>query len=155
MATPRRLLVPTDFTETSRRAYDLALELASRLRAEVVLVHCYAINAGGISPYGVLLPEPADTELRESAQRSLDAWADAGDDAGVPVSTRLLSNVPALGIAECIEKEGADLVVMGTHGRRGLARVALGSVAAAVLRTAPVPVLTVRGGDDADQEEER
>ena len=63
---------------------------------------------------------------------------------------RLGTEPPALGIAEAIEATGADLVVMATHVREGLARIALGSVAAATLRTAPVPVLTVRPEDDAE-----
>lgn len=146
----RTILVPTDFSEASLRAYDVALDLARRFSSRLVLFHCYAVNPGGISPYGIVLPEGADRGLRDVADRALVAWSEKGAAGGVRVETRLGTDAPVMGIVQCIDDVGADLVVMATHARKGLARMALGSVTATTLRIASVPVLTVGPEDELE-----
>ena len=139
----RRIVVPTDFSAEAAEACRLATELARRFGASITLLHCYQINPGGISPYGILLPESLDNELRQEANRRLEELREKAAAEGVEVTTRLESVMPSLGIAECVDDVNADLIVMGTRGLSGLQHVMLGSVAERTLRTAKVPVLTV------------
>jgi nucleotide-binding universal stress UspA family protein len=140
----RRILVPTDFSADADRAYEVALQLAKLHGAEVTLLHCYQINPGGISPYGIALPESLDRDFREAALRQLEELAEKASAEGVSLQTRLLSLMPSVGIAECVEEVAADLIVMGTRGLAGIQHVILGSVAERTVRTASCPVLTVK-----------
>ena len=142
-ATPRRILCATDFSPTGERAQRTAVALAGRLDAELHLVHVQ-----------VTIDDPhLATEHREEIQRLLAAadheklTALESTPAGRDNRTRC-HVVPGLHAAEAIigtcAELACDLIVMGTHGRRGLSHLLLGSVAERVVRTAPVPVLTVR-----------
>jgi len=140
---PRRVLVPTDFSPTASRALALASRLARRLDAEV---HVLNVN--------ILLDDPhLDEERLEQVQQLLEhgddkrreALRDADPaEAEVRVTTHLVRGISAAEtITESAKELECDLVVMGTHGRRGLRHLLLGSVAEHVVRTASVPVLTV------------
>lgn len=139
-----RILCPVDFSDPSRRALDLAVELAQCFHASLTVLHVYA-------PPGYVLPEgyvPAGPEvLAEVEQRtreSLEAWqqiAQAGGATQVEIATGV---GPAAGeIVHQARTGGFDLVVVGTHGRTGLAHMVLGSTAEKVVRLSPCPVLTV------------
>ncbi|MBW2267379.1 MAG: universal stress protein [Deltaproteobacteria bacterium] len=143
----RRIVVPTDFSADAAHAYEVATDLAGLLGAEITLLHCYQINPGGISPYGIVLPEKIDQELRDAALSQLDGWREKAAGDGVTVQTRLMSVAPSLGIASCVKELGADLIVMGTRGLSGIQHVLLGSVAERTVRTATCPVLTVKAPD--------
>ena len=140
----RKIVVPTDFSSDAAHATQVAAELAQRFGAQITLLHCYQINPGAISPYGITLPTGFDQQLRDAAQAQLDAVAEKVTTEGVKVETRLESVTPSVGIAECVENEHADLIVMGTRGLSGIQHVMLGSIAERTVRTAACPVLTVK-----------
>lgn len=149
MALMQKILVPIDFSEHSAEAYDLAIEIAKAFGGRLRLLHCYQINPGAISPYGIVLPESLDRGIREAAGKRLDEWAQKAAGAGVKVTTGLSPLFPSLGIVDAAQEMGADLIVMGTRGLSGIKHVLLGSVAERTLREAPCPVLTVKSRSDA------
>lgn len=127
----RRILCPTDLSESSRRAFRSALTLAAQLHAEVTVAHVS-------SP-----AEAADAARLEGELRQL---ALAAESRGVPTRTLLIEGEPTAGIVGLSESLEADMIVMGTHGRSGLDRWVLGSVAETVVQEARCPVLTVAPG---------
>ena len=141
----RPVLHPTDFSAASRPAFDAAVDLARRSGTRLLLVH--VLNpmlpvVTDVSPptYGGLrasLRRWAEERMRQLVQRARRA--------GVAVSTAIVEGTEADTVARMARARHASEIVMGTHGRSGLARVFLGSVAAGVLAIAPCPVLTVRG----------
>jgi nucleotide-binding universal stress UspA family protein len=134
----RHILVATDFGEAAERATDIAVGLALQSGARITLVHAHSMPQTG-SAEGVSVP-PRQNErvsgdaLGEALARLRRRWPKS--------DALLLCGVPWEQILLAIETRGADLVVMGTHGRRGIQRALLGSVAETVLRRSPVPVLT-------------
>jgi len=145
MATFHRILVATDFAEPSQRALELAIEMARAGEAgEIVVVHAceiptYAYTGTELAPIDLLGP------FIEVAQQKLDDLV-ASIRARVPNARGVLKiGVPWEQILAAAGEVGADLVVVGTHGRRGAAHVLLGSVAEKVVRLSPIPVLTARG----------
>lgn len=144
----RKIVVPLDFSEHAARAFEVAVDLAKAFGSEVVLLHCYQISPAAVSPYGIVLPEGIDLELREAAGRKLDEWREKGAAEGVSIEARLSTLVPSLGISDTAEEVGADLIVMGTRGLSGIKHVLLGSVAERTVRIAPCPVLTVKAEQD-------
>ncbi len=134
------LLVPVDFGDLSGTAIGLARELASALRADLALVHAFH----GISvPYTELPPALVERELsgvEVGAARALDVLASRSGAARAV----LRHGEPAEVVLAVAAEIGATMIVMGTHGRRGLPRLVLGSVAERVVRESPVPVVTVR-----------
>jgi len=140
----KRIVVPVDFTDFSRRAADYAVMLARRFRAKIVLVHV-------IEPFTYDINESMwvvdhYTALNAIAKRLLAQQHKALSRKGVTAQTVLLQGRPSYEIVEVARKRRADLIVMGTHGRTGLEHVVLGSVAERVVRLAPCPVLTIGSG---------
>ncbi len=146
MSNVQTILVPLDFSDHSARAFEMAVALAKALGAKLELLHCYQLNPG-VSPYGVVLPESFEREVRLVAARGLAQWRDKATADGVETNTKLSPMVPSLAIAETAAELGCDLVVMGTRGLSGIKHVLLGSVAERAIRTAPCPVLTVKASD--------
>jgi nucleotide-binding universal stress UspA family protein len=145
-----KLLHPTDFSECAEHARDQALGLARALGAELILLHV-SVEA---PLYGEGLLGMAETERVYEAQRKwaeteLAARAAALGQTGVAVRWLRRTGVPHEEIVEAAGDEQADMIVIGTHGRGGLNRVLLGSVADRVVRLAPCPVLTVRSPEGA------
>lgn len=142
----RRILHPSDFSPASRPAFEQALELAEADRAELLVVHVLGpVVAGGGEGYvPPRLYEELEASARAYAQKELDGLTAKAKKAGVRARSLLLTGIPHEQIARAAESRRADLIVIGTHGRTGLARLLLGSVAARVLAIAPCPVLTVR-----------
>jgi nucleotide-binding universal stress UspA family protein len=134
------LLVPVDLGEGSAPAITLARELAAALRADLVLVHAFH----GLSvPYSELPPSLVERELagvEGGAEKALELLASR---AGA-VRTVLRHGEPAEVVLAVATEVGASMIVMATHGRRGLPRLVLGSVAERVVRESPIPVVTVR-----------
>jgi nucleotide-binding universal stress UspA family protein len=142
-----RILVPVDFSAYSERALEYAIGLASRFGASLHLLHVVEDPiATGVWGGETVLPDL--TELREElvkgAERQLVTYREAAARAGVSVSSTALVGLPAITIVDHAVSLGVDLIVMGTHGRTGMAHLVMGSVAERVLRHAPCPVLTVR-----------
>jgi nucleotide-binding universal stress UspA family protein len=141
----KRILVATDFGESSEQAVTAAVDLAERFGAALTLLHVYEVPE-----YVYFNDVPARIEgwvgpIRDAASRRLDDSL-AKLRLRLPRATSLLAQgKPADEILRAIAEIHPDLVVMGTHGRQGLAHVFLGSVAEKVLRLSSAPVLTVRG----------
>jgi len=144
----KRILVPVDGSETSMLGLGEAIRLAKDQKATLRLlyvVHDFLVAGGhGAAVYTTQLRK----DLREHGEEILAKAAAAVRQQGVEAETRLMEtpagSVGAM-IVEDAEKWPADLLVLGTHGRRGIRRLVMGSDAEYVVRTTPVPVLLVRG----------
>ena len=141
----RRLGVPTDFSEPSRSALDLAVALAVQLGGEGGTMPELRVFHRGWSVEAQDDPALEERELRPQLERAAAVAArHAGGGPVPPIRTEVVwASDPAQGIAAHAQQERMDLLVMGTHGRGGLKRLLLGSVALDVTRSAPVPVLLV------------
>jgi nucleotide-binding universal stress UspA family protein len=147
MSRIRRILHPTDFSRASTPAFKRAVEMAKANRSELVVAHVL-VPAMPIMGDGYVSPqvyEDMDAAARSAAQKQLRKLVDRAKQAGVRVKGLLLDGVAHERIARAARAQKADLVVIGTHGRTGFAKLFLGSVASRVLAVSPCPVLTVRG----------
>ena len=151
---PERILVPVDRTEVSTSVLEVAVEAGRLFGARFRLMHAVSYPAEKIHPYLTQASRMDDRWLRETldeAERRLEEVAGRIRSRGVDadVEVRRADN-PAVGILDAAREWGADLVAMGTHGRGGIPRTILGSVADKVVRAADGPVLLQRPGDDGD-----
>jgi len=136
----KTILFATDFSPASRVAFGIASALARDYKARMIAMHVVEPARVGFAEFTTYVgPE----ENRGAAMAMLQALK--APSPTVTIEYRLLEGDPATVIAETAEETEADLIVMGTHGRTGLSRIVMGSVAEEVLRRAPCPVLTVRG----------
>jgi nucleotide-binding universal stress UspA family protein len=151
----KKILVPTDFSEAAMAAADIALELGQQFHVPLVLAHVYG-TPGSQYPGVELVPTADFVHSVESAARAaLNREADRLSRKSVDSSVVLSSGVAWERILETAKTVDAGLIVMGTHGRRGLPRAVLGSVAERVVRLARIPVLTVRAPLDESPESEK
>ena len=140
-----RILVPTDFSAGSERAWAEARRLAARLGAELVLVHALVERPlYSESPFTMKRARDVFDASRAWAVKTLGEWTATAAAAGLSARWVMRTGVPYKEIVGAAVTERADLIVMGTHGRGGLDRALLGSVADRVIRLAPCPVVTVR-----------
>jgi len=141
----KKILCPVDFSDASRAALRVASELARRFDGEVTVFHAYPLP-GYTLPEGTVLPASGMLqELAEQTDALLARWkAEAVADGAPRVATGKSIGEPAAEIVAEAEDGKYDAIVVGTHGRTGLAHVLLGSVAERVVRRAPMPVVTVR-----------
>jgi nucleotide-binding universal stress UspA family protein len=137
----RTILHPTDFSEASTQALQVARSLARDHGARLVLLTVPPPPPPVNEHY---LPDAEYPGIVESSRREVNALAAAITD--VPVETRVVSGSPGAAIVQVALDCQADLIVMGTHGRTGLGRLLMGSVAEHVLRHAPCPVLSIKPG---------
>lgn len=140
-----KILIPTDFSICSNEALSYGVFLARQLKATLLLTHVmesigYPLSSISSHPFG-------HAELR--AGQELDRLARPWRKSGVPIETHLLKGTPAADIVSVAQQLECDLIVMGTHGRTGIAHALMGSVAESVIRTSPIPVLTVRWREEA------
>lgn len=155
MSTPtfKHILVPTDFGETSQHALDVAVSLAEIFEAQVTVLHASWVPPTAYSPYTLGIYWPTD-DMALAAKEELQVEL-ARVKKRYPKIDGLVVTIEPLDAILAIAKErGIDLIVMGTHGRRGLSRVLLGSVAEKIVRLSPVPVLTVSGKADQAAKEQ-
>ena len=141
------ILHPTDFSPASRPAFNHALALAREQRAELWLVHVLPTVMPMVGE-GYMSPKTFDDlqrSMRAQAEKQLDRLVAKAKAARVRARGVLYEGVAADAIARAARAKRARLIVMGTHGRTGLSRLFMGSVAERVIGTAPCPVLTVRG----------
>lgn len=137
-----KVLVGTDFSDGASRALERAVDVARRYGATLHLVHVWELPHVATS----LVIDPGfewHTPVEQAARAQLDALVERLRASRVEVSSTLLGGVAWEQIVEAIAPAGADLVVVGTHGRSGIRRALLGSVAERVVRLSPVPVLTI------------
>ena len=137
----RHIILATDFSEGAERATEVAIELASRYGAKLTVLHVWSLP---MVTYAEGLTFPM-AEVEQAARQALE-------EAGARIKKRwpqteavLVPGVPWQQIVSAVDERGGDVLVLGTHGRRGLARALLGSVAEKVVRLSPVPVLAVPG----------
>ena len=144
-----RILVPLDGSPTADAGLRHAIDLASAVKAKLVLLHVMDDFALMVELSSVTSYEVMRDALRQYGQHALDRAQQAAADAGVMCET-FVREVAQARVSEVINdqavKHRCDLVVMGTHGRRGFSRLTMGSNAEAVMRTSTVPVLMVRVG---------
>jgi nucleotide-binding universal stress UspA family protein len=149
----RRILVPVDGSPTARRGLDEAIALARATGAAIRVLHVIDEPYAALGIDGICGAPGAILDLlRENAQRIVDEAAAPARAAGVAVDDAIEDSLHGR-VCDLVAKAAvdwkADLLVIGTHGRRGLDRLLLGSDAEQILRTAPVPVLLVRGKEPA------
>ena len=142
----RRILHPTDFSPASSPALKRAIEMAKANKAELLLVHVMTSSLpiatdAYVSPK---LYEDLEAATRGESQKSLDRLMQKAKKAGVRVKGLLLEGLAHRRITQVARSRRVDLVVIGTHGRTGFAKLLLGSVASRVVTVSPCPVLTVK-----------
>ena len=144
----RGVLHPTDFSKASTAAFTRSLAEARDNRSELVLVHVLSSvipMAAGEPPLRPSVYQQMNDSARAWAQKQMDRLLAKAKTARVRARAVLLEGVTHEQIVRAAKRQRADMIVMGTHGRTGVARFFLGSVAARVTAAAPCPVLTVRG----------
>jgi universal stress protein A len=140
----KRIVVPTDFSETSTEALATAIAFARAFRARIDLIHIFVEPTYVLPPPIEMATFPFDlTEVFAKIQRSLDAERQLIADAGIPVEAQTISGRAAPEIVAYAKTIGADLIVMGTHGRSGFQHALVGSVAERVVHHSPCAVLVV------------
>lgn len=135
---PDHVVVPIDFSPPAEQALDYACQLAGKLGATIHLVH--AVGLIGDLP----LSQQMLDEIGGERRRALEELAARRREQAAFGPSIIEVADPRDAILDAVEKVGAELIVMSTHGRRGFSRVLLGSVAESVIRRAPCPVLVVR-----------
>jgi nucleotide-binding universal stress UspA family protein len=140
----QRILVATDFTETADCAVDYAVELAKSLGASLTIMHAYEIPTISSVDGGLVVTQELGSRIVEVASESLRVTVARVADRGVPVVAVLREGHPRDEVPKLAEEIDAQLIVLGTQGRRGIARVLLGSTAENVIRTGARPTLVVR-----------
>lgn len=143
----RQVLHATDFSRASRRAFEEAVAMTRRGHGRLLLVHVLMPPSPFVAEDVVAHPTYEDLQrrARAAATRRLDALLAKARGAGVRAEATLLDGLPFEEITRFARRRRADVIVIGTHGRTGVGRFVMGSVAARVLRVAPCPVLTARG----------
>lgn len=139
----KRILCPTDFSSGSEHALRFATTLAMQHASDLIVLHSWYLPA---SPFSLGSPIPAAVtqQIVADSQKRLDATVERARKAGVKhVVGELVGGIPWVEITQMLDSRGADLCVLGTHGRTGIKRVLLGSVAEKVVRHAHCSVLAV------------
>ena len=141
----KRIVVPVDGSETAQKALTTALQMARESNGCVHLVHVVeGLTPMAADPYGAYSGEVIEV-MRQSGRKILDDALARAE--GVQADTQLFDNFGARlaeVVADSATRFNADLMVVGTHGRRGLGRVLMGSGAEQIIRLSPVPVLVLR-----------
>lgn len=138
----RNVLVPVDFSDCSLEAWAYAVQVAKQFDAAVTLLHVMEPVSYGLD--FTLSHARDERKMRERLETRLFDLVASLKDLSLTGRHVLRGGAPADSILECAGKDGCDLIVMGTHGRRGMSHFVSGSVAEAVLRRASCPVLTVK-----------
>jgi nucleotide-binding universal stress UspA family protein len=148
------LLVATDFSACSKEALDYAVQLAQKMKGRLTLLHVFE------SPFFY----PTETALgnypevyqwlhdfKQEELKKLNTLTDEARKEGLPVESLFKEGAPSVEILRTAKELHADLIVLGTHGRKGLSHVMMGSVAERVAREAPCPVFIAREKKDAEK----
>jgi nucleotide-binding universal stress UspA family protein len=146
----QKILCPVDFFPGSLRAFDYALKLAKNYDATIVAMHVVAVPAVPPTYDGAANIPDLSAELERESHRLLDTLTDLADRAHVAIEKEVRFGDIDLEVRDVAKERKADLVVMGTHGRRGFERWFLGSVTERLIRHCPVPLLIVGGAHIPD-----
>ena len=135
-----RILFPTDGSKGAEKAVEHALSLAEKYDAELYVLNVVDIRSQSTADVwnNVL------GELEEAGREITEEIVESAKDESIEVNSEVIKGIPSKEIVSYAEENDVDLIVMGTHGRTGLDRVLMGSVAEKVVRTADSPVMTVR-----------
>jgi nucleotide-binding universal stress UspA family protein len=149
----KKILCPVDFSPFADAALEEAVSLAKGMGSTVCLVHAFQ-NPAYVLPMSGYVGPTADMlgRIRQQLEEELAGLAEKAKAEGVQVETRCIEGIPYKVVTELAEEWGADLIVMGTHGRTGLSHALTGSVAERVVRVAQCPVLITRGNVAADSD---
>jgi len=142
----KKILYPTDFSEPSKVALEYAAELAKQFGAELEILHVMFDETQVVSFY---LPQVTmqslSTDIETGSSKQLDEFiSNQTVLQGINYTTKLIKGTPFIEINKYAKETGADMIVIGTHGRTGLDHVLFGSTAEKVVRKAPCPVFTIR-----------
>jgi len=140
----KKILVPVDFSENSQKILRTAVDFAAKFKAEVVIVfvvQSFDDYSGFFVPHMPIIQ--LEEEMVKSAKEKMKSFAAETLNGSVPHTTAILSGDVVEEINSFAAKEKADLIVMGTHGYKGLDKILFGSVAEKIVKTAPCPVLTI------------
>lgn len=140
----KKILFPIDFSETSLRTLGYVLEIANKFDSEIYLLYI----TRDLTYFTELdVPHPSiysfNQDIKKGAEKKMRDFCEV-NLLNKAATCKTMVGEPASEIVNFIKENGINLVVMGTHGRQGLSRVVFGSVAARVIRTSPVPVMTIR-----------
>ncbi|MSR31799.1 MAG: universal stress protein [Gemmataceae bacterium] len=141
------ILVPTDFSKQSRTALQYGIELAKKFNSTLDVLHVVQDVAVFLPETAVLAPSVAVAAfepLLQAARKLMEEFLQPFQNQGVPFHSHCEEGNPLDEILQFAEDKKVDLIIIGTHGHTGFAHMVLGSVAEAVVRRAPCPVLTVR-----------
>lgn len=138
----RTLIVPCDFSASARAAFDFARGLAHRTGARLCLAHAYFVPLD-LEALAVVGAEPVFERIEKQGREQLETWADGARREGLECEVDARRGAPEEVILSIAGERNADLIVMGSTGRTGLAHLVLGSRAERVLRMARCPVITV------------
>jgi nucleotide-binding universal stress UspA family protein len=157
MISPKLICAPVDFSEYAKNAVDTAADIAKKYGAEVLLLHVVPFIPDLPSSISLVNETTYENDLLENARTKLAEVASAVEATGVTAKTAIgMANEAGDEILRQVQSNGADLVVIATHGMTGWRRLAFGSVAKKVVEEATVPVLVLRiKGESEKQEEER
>ena len=139
-----RILLPTDGSDASNRAVEEAIGLAEATGAELHVL--FVVEDIPYAPE--MMDDEVEAQIRRIGEDALEEIRSRADEAGVEVVTDLEEGAPHTAILSYTDEADIDAIVMGTHGRSGLDRYLLGSVTERIVRTAEVPVLTVRMSEE-------
>lgn len=144
--TPKLILVPTDFSAPAARALRYAAALGARFEAHLLVVYADpfvpAFDFAASEAVAIHIPQ---NDLIAAARENLQTFAETNISTAMPYDLRVVVGTPTDAIVAQVRESGANLIVMGTHGRTGLRHLLFGSVTEAVMRVAPVPVIAVHG----------
>lgn len=147
----REVVAPVDLNPCSRRSLEHAAEIAREAGTSLTILHATPVMADIQASPIPASAEPSDVEQMEEHQAErFHEFLDTVDLEGVDWTSRVEVGTPHDAITETVDELDADLVVMGTHGRRGFERLFLGSTATKVLRNMPCSVMTIRYHEDED-----
>jgi nucleotide-binding universal stress UspA family protein len=145
----KKILMPTDFGAASDRALEVAVDFANKYDAQLLLLHVYPLPTAIYGMYAMTVPPSTlAADVEQAARVTLDQCLARITPRVANVEAVLRMGEPWDEIIRASKDLGADLIVIGTHGHRGLSRLFLGSVAEKVVRLASVPVFTVRAPDE-------
>ena len=147
MTLPKAILVPTDFGTSSDRALAYAVDLAKVLEAELIVMHAYEIPVIGFPDGAVVATPDLMKRVLEGASIGVAKAMEAHASSGVRMRPLVKQGSTWRTIVGTATELGVGMIVMGTHGRHGLPRALLGSVAEKVVRTATCPVLTIHSAE--------
>ena len=140
----KKILVPVDFSENSQKVLRTAADVAGRFKAEVIVVfvvQSFDDYSGFFVPHMPIIQ--LEEEMVKSATEKMKSFVAETLNGSVPHTSAVLSGDVVEEINRFAAKEKADMIVMGTHGYKGLDKILFGSVAEKIVKTAPCPVLTI------------